>query len=54
MRVKWNEKGRGTRNNHWLHGLFQHLYARLCGHFVELAPVAVCGLRTQVSPPQPK
>ena len=49
MRVKWNETGRGTRNNQWLSGLFQLLYLKLCENFEEGDKVVLCGLKTQVN-----
>ncbi|GMH91611.1 hypothetical protein TL16_g12104 [Triparma laevis f. inornata] len=50
MRVKWNEAGRGTRNNQWLSGLFQLLYSKLCEDFKkEKGAVILSGLKTQVN-----
>ena len=50
MRVKWNEAGRGTRNNQWLSGLFQMLYSKLCENFgKDQGPVILSGLKTQVN-----
>ncbi|GMH90035.1 hypothetical protein TrST_g2197 [Triparma strigata] len=50
MRVKWNEAGRGTRNNQWLSGLFQLLYSKLCENFnKEKGAIMLSGLKTQVN-----
>lgn len=48
LRIKWTQS-RVTRSNYYFSSLFQDLYAKMCESIQHMAPISICGLRTQVN-----